>query len=484
LSQFQQGQSFGAATAFRPPQARLGSPLPGVIQPAASGNSFSLILLGCYALMLTVPIAELLVTYVGLHVPVVVIVNLALTLVLFTTGRMFEFWTLPIAKPYMAVLVLFTIAAVLGIYPGQSVPFIFQYDLRFHLLPFYCCAIVQTTRQLRQVYSWIGWGAFLLLFLCFQFGVMLEDRLAIPETSLSNPNDLGFAILFVMSGLLVLRSKFSRILVALALPLFFAYILKTGSRADLITLVMIAFIAFFLATRKWKLIMLATVPLVAAGLLSVVPAQTLARLTTIVTDPTSVQTEDKQLQGALGSQAARTQLQRRALEACLRHPLLGVGVGLFQVAVDEMVQETLHVKSGWQEAHNTYLQVAAENGIPALIFYLWTLVLCLKMNYAAYKVCRQTPSLHHAIAQSFALTLMTLMYMICTAFSNNSCDPHYCVLIGLSAANYLAVRRELPSPEPDQEGRSGLAQPQRNRAAWQRLDVPAIRHPFRPTLAA
>jgi O-antigen ligase len=138
--------------------------------------------------------------------------------------------------------------------------------------------------------------------------------------------------------------------------------------------------------------------------------------------------------------------------------LLGVGVTNFEDAVDEMVESTLHHKSGWQVAHNTYLQIAAENGVLAFILYLWSLILCLKMNLWSYRTSRRTPQLSDAVTQSFALILMTLMFMVCTAFSNNSCDPHVGVLVGVTAANYLAVRRELQAAQPATVSSAGIAQ--------------------------
>ena len=123
-------------------------------------------------------------------------------------------------------MVLCTIAAVLGEYPGRSVPFILEYDIRFHLVPFYYCAIAVSTKNVRHVFSWVGWGAFILLLLCLAYGQVQEGRLAIPDTDMANPNDLGLGILFTMTGLLVLKSRVGRILAVLALPVFLYQVLQ------------------------------------------------------------------------------------------------------------------------------------------------------------------------------------------------------------------------------------------------------------------
>lgn len=455
--------------------------MPSATQPAvhslpagAERRGVLVAMLGAYTLMCTVPIAELLVTHVGIHIPIVIAAQVVLTLGLLTVGRLGEFWKTPVAKPYMAVLFLMGLAAAFAFYHTASIELYVPYALRFHILPFYFCAIAVTTKQVRRAFSWMGWGAFLLLALSFAYGRVTEDRFGIPETTLSNPNDLGFAILFVMTGLLVLQSKVSRVLVVLSLPLFFVYLLKTGSRADMLTLACLIAIGFYFAPWKWKMITLLAMPVVGVAVLTVVPQQTLARLATIVVNPMSAASKSFELEQALASQAARLQLQERAIALTLRHPFLGVGVNNFESAVEVMVQETLHEKSGWQVAHNTYLQMAAENGIPAFIFYVWSLILCLKMNIQSYRTCRKTPQLSGAVTQSFALILTSLMFMVCTAFSNNSCDPHLGVLVGLTAANYLAVKRE--SGEVPQAGPvpvMRMAQPRRARPVQALMPVPA-----------
>jgi hypothetical protein len=446
----------------RPPavSARSSAGRPGVhtllsAAPPPAGdprNGPWIVLLGFYVLTFTVPIAELLIVYWHAHIPVVVIADAVLTVGLVLTGRIGAFWETPLAKPWMAAMVLFIIAAVLGDYPGRSVPFILQYAIRFHIFPFYCCAIALHTRNVRHLFSWVGWGSFLLLFLCLHYGKVEEGRLVVPDTDLANPNDLGLALLFAMSGLLLLKSLWSRILTVCALPVFVYEILQTGSRACLVTLVALALILFMLVSTRAKIVMGVMIPVAAAIVLTVLPSLTVTRLMLIVADPTNFKLDNDQLRGALDSQAARTELQERAIQLAFRNPIFGVGPLMFEDAVESMVERLIGKKSGWQGAHNTYLEVAAENGIPAMLLYTWSLLLCLKLNYQSYKMCRGRPDRSDVATQSLALILMTLAFEICTFFSNNAYDPKVCVLVGLTAANFLAIRRENNSGVLPQRG--------------------------------
>jgi O-antigen ligase len=60
-----------------------------------------------------------------------------------------------------------------------------------------------------------------------------------------------------------------------------------------------------------------------------------------------------------GSAQQRRELLTRSLEVTLRHPVFGVGPGQFQ-----------QVSGYWLQTHNTYTQLSAEAGIPALIIFL------------------------------------------------------------------------------------------------------------------
>jgi O-antigen ligase len=77
------------------------------------------------------------------------------------------------------------------------------------------------------------------------------------------------------------------------------------------------------------------------------------------------------------SNARRIEIWKASLKSILKHPLLGVGIGNFPVVVGE---DLARAKAG-SSAHNLYLHIAAEMGLPALIFALWFLWLLLKKTY-------------------------------------------------------------------------------------------------------
>jgi O-antigen ligase len=68
-----------------------------------------------------------------------------------------------------------------------------------------------------------------------------------------------------------------------------------------------------------------------------------------------------------GSLDARKMLLKKSLMVAVTHPLLGVGPGCFQV-----------LDNGWAVAHNSYTELAAEAGFPALILFLMALAAALR----------------------------------------------------------------------------------------------------------
>jgi O-antigen ligase len=71
--------------------------------------------------------------------------------------------------------------------------------------------------------------------------------------------------------------------------------------------------------------------------------------------------------GDRGSLAARKQLLLASISTALHHPVFGVGPGNFEVTNGE-----------WRVAHNSYTELAAEAGLPALALFLTMIFLSFR----------------------------------------------------------------------------------------------------------
>jgi O-antigen ligase len=193
----------------------------------------------------------------------------------------------------------------------------------------------------------------------------------------SNPNDLG-AITLLMLGLALaiatVKTQSVRVRRAAAalVPVTLLIILLTQSRGVFLGL-LVGFGPPLLARLRKRPSGMAPVLIVLAVIVVLVPAASWHRLGGI-TRLTSVQSvaeankksahEDRLDEMASDSAHDRYEILKTGLRIFASHPLLGVGVGCYSEANVRYAPEL-----GRRDAHNTYLNLAAEMGLPGLLFW-------------------------------------------------------------------------------------------------------------------
>ncbi len=176
----------------------------------------------------------------------------------------------------------------------------------------------------------------------------------------SNPNDMAFAIVlslpFCLAFFLSAKSGLSKALWCLGVTMMMVALMLTASRAGFIDLVVSGTICLWHFGVKGKRFYLITATLVLGAVLLLVAGNRLvSRLEAFSADSTETQEQDT----AHASYEERKELMFRSLEAIRHYPILGVGAGDFAVY------------SGlWKDVHMSYLEIAADGGIPVLILYL------------------------------------------------------------------------------------------------------------------
>jgi O-antigen ligase len=176
----------------------------------------------------------------------------------------------------------------------------------------------------------------------------------------SNPNDLAFAIVLTipLSLLLLFSSKSMPRKAAWGLcMLVMSYaLLRTASRAGFVDLaISIPVLLWFFGLKGRRPQLILAVVVIGVLLLATEGKQLKDRFLAI--SGTDLQSDTDQ--SAYGSFEDRKFLMKKAVQGIVEHPLLGLGTGNFTTY------------SGiWAEVHMSYLQIAVEGGIPALILYL------------------------------------------------------------------------------------------------------------------
>lgn len=182
----------------------------------------------------------------------------------------------------------------------------------------------------------------------------------------SNPNDLG-AMTLLTTGLALaiatVRTERRRVrwAVGLCVPVMIAIMLLTQSRGVFIGLI-VGFAPVLLAQirKRPSFALPVIIAIIATGVL--IPATVWHRLggITKLTSTETIAEADPE-----GSAAQRFEIDKTAWRIFADHPLIGVGIGCYRQANDRYSPEL-----GKLDAHNTYMELAAELGLPGLLLWL------------------------------------------------------------------------------------------------------------------
>jgi putative inorganic carbon (HCO3(-)) transporter len=248
-----------------------------------------------------------------------------------------------------------------------------------------------TTHRLRRLWQLTAIGGLLLALVAlisvkwtaggelFQGFALLYDRLPLLISDAVNPN--------VMAGALVILFPF-----ALAWPLFgrresswpqlvlvsaggvlvLAVLILTQSRGGWMGLAAILIIMTLLRWRwgKWLILVLAASGVVVIRRLGVVPV-----LHALV------------LNNSLGGLDTRLEVWSRAWYMIEDFPITGIGMGLFQDAAG-VLYPFFTISRDVPHAHNLFLQVAVDMGVPALIAWLAIWMLAIFGAWQTYRYGR------------------------------------------------------------------------------------------------
>ncbi len=216
-------------------------------------------------------------------------------------------------------------------------------------------------------------------------------------------NDFAtFAVTAMPLGLYFLhagRRTLTRVLAAVGLAVLTVAFVRAGSRGGFIALLAVA---GFIGLRytgmalRWRL---SATALVALLLLGTASDRYWQQMSTILSDRDYNFTEEN----------GRIQVWRRGVGYMLQYPILGVGPNNFPVAEGKLspfaARQQLGIGVRWSAAHNSFIQVGAELGIPGLVLFLGIIASAFgalrRSSRSALADPQQTrPQLTHALTAS------------------------------------------------------------------------------------
>jgi len=302
----------------------------------------------------------------------------------------------------------------------------------------------------RIMYTLAAATVFIEIF-TFVSGRVQGGRVALLAGTLGNANYLALILLMGLPFcLFVLRTKpglsplkFACLLMLLCTPVTIA---ATGSRGGLVTLALMFLLYFWPLPASQKVV----VGIVALILLVVAIAwssrSALDRFKTIFRTSASVQLSGSE-KSAIESADLRKELLLSSLRLTLRHPLLGVGPGMFSVANANYTEVTTGRSdyNAWHDTHNTFTQLSCEDGLPGLFLYCMALLFCFKIVSSAEKRARQDPALSSLSHMAFALRLALIAFTGTALFAGLAYAYYFPMLAGLCVAVERAIKAQLSS---------------------------------------
>jgi len=342
-----------------------------------------------------------------------------------------------------------------SLWRGGSFQFLTEHWIKSVSVFFLIAGTISTYEQCRKAVLALAVACVVLMVIVLYSGTAGQERLALTHGTLANANDLA---LYLLLGLpfclfaLMTRPQLSPIRVVLLVVMVTIVILslRTGSRSGLLTLAAGCGAVFWKASfiNKAKLATVATLTLVLATAL--VPQTILERLHIFGGD--ALQSENIEVRRASGSFNARMRLLNDAIYLTKQHPVLGVGPGMFMVGTEWIANEE-GLPEQWQVAHNSYLEVASESGLPALLIYLAIIVYCAKTCLDVRNSSRDNPAQRELRTMASCLFLGTLMYGVAGLFGSLSYGIFLPTLAGLTETMRRSTELWRKAPA------SGLTQP-------------------------
>ena len=337
----------------------------------------------------------------------------------------------------------------LSSWPGGSVSFLLNGYFKTVAIFWLLANAVDTLPRLAQVawgLTWLSVPLALTGIKNFVSGVFLQAGHSVKRIEgydaglTANPNDLALMLNLILPMSLALlvatRKASARALLLAVVALQACCVVVTFSRAGFLALGVVFTLYLWRLIRRgrtgWAVAMLA----VAFVGLVALPSGYVTRLATI-TDMSSDVT---------GSAQSRWSDMVTALHYLLEHPVVGAGIGMNTLALNELRG------AAWKEVHNVYLEYGVELGLPGLLLFLLLVAACLRTVRRVRGRTQGVPSLTELSWLAEGLQVGILAFVVAAFFYPVAYHFYFYYLAGLAvAAGVLcdkAMARTTEGPRP------------------------------------
>ena len=263
-----------------------------------------------------------------------------------------------------------------------------------------------------------------------------------------NPNDLALMLNLILplavALVMLTRHRLARALLLVIIVLDVTGVIVTFSRAGFLTMAA-TFVMYLSKLRRrtergWALAILVLAP----GCVPLLPSGYSDRLSTIV----DIQSD------RTGSAQARWSDTVAAARFVMKHPIVGAGVGMDTLALNEERGAT------WTAVHNAYLEYAVDLGIPGLAMFLLLLVWCVRNTTFVQRRSAAVPALREFFYLAEGIQISLIASAVAALFHPAGYQFYFYYIAGLAVAlkavyNEAAVDQH---PSSSREGVRGRAE--------------------------
>jgi O-antigen ligase len=239
-----------------------------------------------------------------------------------------------------------------------------------------------------------------------------------------NANDLACQIVicvpFCIVFLLLTRNPVAKLAWGSAILLLSYSVLRTGSRAGFFAWALAMAVCIWEFGIRGRYRFLLIFGILGLLMLGFFGGQSVQRIRAI--------SNEQQDATAYASAQARRELLWKSLKITARYPIFGIGAGNFPV-----------LSGDWHVTHNTYTQLSAEAGLPALFLYLMIVGRALS-NLRTVKRYRLTRSEHLLWAKALLASLLGFLFASFFASAAFQYFPY--ILVAYTSGLLLIARQE------------------------------------------
>jgi O-antigen ligase len=299
--------------------------------------------------------------------------------------------------------------------------------------------LVHNYAQWFKLFRTLTYALFVFTIIANVFGVSDNGRLFLTDGKFANPNEMAQALLLGLPlwGVMMVSAKTlpRKVFAIGVMLLILATTFRTGSRGAMIGFVVMLLVVFMRASIMGKAKIIMAGVLFTGLVLTTMPGTLISRYKTVAADD-----DDAGEMGGAMAESASTSMQsrklllRHSLIFTIKHPLFGVGPGMFVVADDAYMKSLGFRRGAWLGTHNSYTQVSSEVGIPAFLFFVAAVVMSLKGPYQVYKRTCGDPRLEEMGDMALALHYCLLIYAVTILFEHIAYTIMLPVFGGMAAA--------------------------------------------------